>query len=88
MQRVAEYNPSLSLNEVCIDGECLGMLVAEISESETPNDEHALFFEREADGHLVLVGYAYRGDTEVQRLYKFRVKDHPLTLTPAASVGD
>jgi len=79
----SEYNPTLSLNEVCVDGESLGLLVAEISTSGAPSDEPALFFEREADGHLVLVGYAHRGGSAAQRMYTFREEDRLPTLSAA-----
>jgi hypothetical protein len=78
VQKVSQYNPTLSLNKVCVDGECLGLLLARVSPAEAFNDDHALFFERAAAGHLVLVGYAHGGDSEVQRLYEFRVEHRSL----------
>jgi len=89
VQQVSVYNPTLSLSKVCVEGECLGLMPARISPAEAVNDDHALFFERDADGHLVLVGYAYRGGSEIQRLYEFRVEDRALILSrvPDSSPG-
>jgi hypothetical protein len=80
IQELSDYNPTLSLNKVCVAGECLGLLLAETSKSEAADDEHALLFEREADGHLVLVGYSYRGSAEVQQ---FRITERLPMLSAA-----
>ncbi|HZN55668.1 MAG TPA: hypothetical protein VFB67_10150 [Candidatus Polarisedimenticolaceae bacterium] len=60
VHRVASYNPSTSLLEVWVNGDCLGMVAARSVISEQPRRTEALF-SRDEEGRLVMVGYRVTG---------------------------
>ena len=61
LKEVSRYNPTLTLNEVWVGDECLGRLLAAASSDYWGRIDDALLFERDPEGHLVLVGFALRG---------------------------
>lgn len=81
VRELSAYNPASTLNEIWIDNECIGVLLA--SSSPAVIAEDVVNFERSPAGHLVLTGFAYRGEA-VQHLYQFRVEaSGPRWLAPA-----
>jgi hypothetical protein len=67
LREVARYNPNETLHEIWVGNTSLGLVVARSVESEGVAEDHALLFQRNAAGHLVLVAVAFRGE-------------HPMTL--------
>jgi len=63
IREVGALSPTVTLNEVCAGGECLGLLRAESQPGETPSSGDAVVFEPGDRGHLVLVGFSYRGQS-------------------------
>jgi len=62
LREVSSYTPVSTLNELQVDGRCLGMVLAqEIEGSLDASDDQMIFERRGADGHLVLVSMALRG---------------------------
>jgi hypothetical protein len=55
------YNPTTSLLEVTVNGECIGMVTAHRDVSEMPPDRTEALFRRDDDGRLVMVGYRVTG---------------------------
>ena len=61
LKHVRALNPSASLSEVWVGERCLGLLRADrVAGAPAPTGD-ALTFERDARGHLVLVGYTSPG---------------------------
>ena len=83
VREIASYNPTTTLNEVWVNDRCLGLLLAAGSASVSSGSDDTLIFERAAQGHLVLVGFAYRGKG-MNELYQFRMaSDGGRWLSPA-----
>ena len=72
VQELGAYNPTSTLNEVWVGNECLGVLLAKTGDNETQAATHSLTFAQDRNGHLVLLGIAYRGEP-ARDLYGFRV---------------
>lgn len=72
VRQLRSYNPSSTFVEVWVDDDCLGVLLAAGTSVGERNDESSLIFERGRRGHLVLVGFAYRGGAQ-HEFYQFRV---------------
>ena len=72
LRHLGDYTPSTAIDRLNVANGCIGMMLAE-RETDEPGDLLApsLVFERDAAGHLVLVGYT-TGDTPDGRLYLFR----------------
>jgi hypothetical protein len=63
VREVGALSPSVTLNEVCAGGKCLGLLQARAEPDGTPSSGDALLFEPDDRGNLVLVGFSYRGQS-------------------------
>ena len=63
IREVDALSPTETLNEVCAAGECLGLLRAQSEPGGTPSSGDAVVFEPDERGHLVLVGFSYRGQS-------------------------
>jgi len=61
VRQIASYSPTSTLNEVWVGEECLGLLLAETRPGAGQAQGDALEFEVDDRGHLVLVGFSYRG---------------------------
>jgi hypothetical protein len=61
LREVAAFSPVITLNEVCVENECLGLLLAQerSDASVAPCDE--MVFRRDGRGHLVLESVAIEG---------------------------
>jgi len=70
VRTMGEYMPSATFQEVCVDGECLGQLLARENAAAGSVSDDSLIFERNADGVLVLVGVALRNEP-TRDLYRF-----------------
>ena len=70
-----EYNPSSSLDEIWIGTECLGRMFADRRPAADPTERDVVFFERNANQRLVLVGYSLRGAGE-----SYRYRPAPLVV--------
>jgi len=81
LRQMASFTPSTTLNEVCVQSECLGMLLASPSSEVIDRAEDSFLFERARLGHLVLVGFAYRGGT-AHDFYRFSPTDGGHWLAP------
>jgi hypothetical protein len=55
------YNPTTSLLEVRVNGECIGMVTAWRDASEVPPVHTEAMFQRNDEGRLVMVGYRVTG---------------------------
>jgi len=51
------YNPTTSLLEVRVNGECIGMIAARRDASSASPSRTEALFQRDADGTLVMTGY-------------------------------
>lgn len=74
VKTIRDYNPSTTLQEVWVDGHCLGMMMAAkraATDDEAPRD--VLHFQRGDDGRLVLVGFATRNEREANLYHYTRV---------------
>jgi len=58
---VMSYNPTTTLLEVWVNGDCLGIMTALRSVSEVPPRRDEALFRRDDDGRLVMVGYRITG---------------------------
>lgn len=63
IREVDDLSPTETLNEVCAAGECLGLLRAQSEPGGTPSSDDAVVFKPDERGHLVLVGFSYRGQS-------------------------
>ena len=61
VRQVTSYNPSISLLEVWVNGDCLGMVTARNVVSEEPPRRTEALFNRDEEGRLVMVGYRVTG---------------------------
>jgi hypothetical protein len=63
IREVGALSPTVTLNEVHAGGECLGLLPARTGHGGPPSSGDAVVFEPSDRGHLVLVGFTYRGQS-------------------------
>ena len=64
VRQVTSYNPSISLLEVWVNGDCLGIVTARNMISEEPPRRTEALFDRDEEGRLVMVGYRVTGTPE------------------------
>ena len=62
VRQVHRVSPTSTLNEIRVGTERLGLLLAEERSGQPVHFSNALNFERAPQGHLVLVGFNYRGE--------------------------
>ena len=62
LREIGHYNPQTTMNEVWVGGTCLGLMLAERTAAPVTNSDDRLMFERDYNGTLMLVGFAYRGE--------------------------
>jgi hypothetical protein len=71
VREVSQYNPGTTLNEIWVDGRCLGLMLADVSRTAASlGSDDQILFERGPAGNLVLVGFAYR-DRPVAEFYGY-----------------
>ena len=71
VREVSQYNPGTTLNEIWVDGRCLGLMLADVSrDAASPGSDDQILFERGTAGNLVLVGFAYH-DRPAAKFYGF-----------------
>jgi len=70
LRHLGDYNPTATLNELWVEGECLGMLLAVESAGGHVAGSDSVIFSRAADGRLVLKHVAFRGEP-VRELYAY-----------------
>ena len=58
LRPVSQFTPSTTLCEVCLDGDCLGMVRAERVGRGESDGTAVVVFERDTAGRLVLVGFS------------------------------
>ncbi len=87
LRPVTDFNPTASIDEVWVDNECLGLLVASKQSRERSSSHDSVVFERNADGRLVLVGYQLRGNgTSTAYRYRGEIASRTTrTVSPVAS---
>ena len=67
VREVSHYNPGTTLNEIWVDGRCLGLMLADVSRAvDSPGTDDRFLFERGTAGNLVLVGFAYHDQSAVK----------------------
>src|SRR5262245_35552136 len=71
LRSVADYNPTASIDEVWVDNECLGLMLAFKGQGSQGSSRDSVLFERNARGLLVLVGYNLRGNGS-DTAYRYR----------------
>ena len=69
--QVRRYSPSATLNQIWIDGECLGVFLAEVLSGGEEPKGHSLHFDRDSEDRLVLAGFAFGGE-RARAFYRFR----------------
>ncbi|MDH3627442.1 MAG: hypothetical protein OEV00_03135 [Acidobacteriota bacterium] len=70
IQTISSYTPGTEMNELWVDNTCVGYLLSKSQDGELGARDRFLF-DRQADGHVVLVGFQFRGESR-QAIYKFR----------------
>ncbi|MCP3981728.1 MAG: hypothetical protein GY716_20700 [bacterium] len=71
LREIEDFTPVSTLNEVYVDGRCLGIVMALVREGEAVSTRDELHFIRNADGSLVLEGISRRGEP-ARDLYQYR----------------
>jgi hypothetical protein len=61
VHNISTYTPSMSLLEVWVNGECLGLLTAHRSVSDVPPVRTEALFHRDEDGRLEMIGFQMTG---------------------------
>lgn len=79
VHNVSLFNPTTSILEVWVNGDCLGMMTARRSVSEEPPRRNEALFRRDDDGRLVMVGYRLTGRPNGTT---YRFQDAPGTTLP------
>lgn len=77
MRTVRQYNPSSTLHEIWIDGECLGVFMARHTSRDGRDTKHAALFERNAEGQLVLAGFRLGNGRSIEQ---YRFNPRPIEL--------
>ena len=70
IRELKSYNPTTTMTEIWVEGHCLGVMLADVSMTPNHENDDSLIFKRNAAGHLVLVGFAYRNQPS-RELYGF-----------------
>jgi hypothetical protein len=71
LREIGRLSPVASINEICVDGACPGIVLARETGSLPTAIRNELLFERDArSGHLVLVAVALAGQP-IRRPYRF-----------------
>ena len=81
LREVSRYTPQTTMNEIWVDETCLGLMMADASDSIGRTSDDRILFERDADGTLLLVGFAYRGE----RTHEFNGRRATAWLTVATN---
>jgi hypothetical protein len=68
VRQIHRVSPTSTLNEICVGTERLGLLLAEERSGQSVDSGNSFNFERTPRGHLVLVGFNYRGERPRQLL--------------------
>jgi hypothetical protein len=63
VRSVHTFSPVATLEEICVDGRCVGLFASHEVSGE-PASHDALVFTRDASGVLVLSGFAFEGEPE------------------------
>ena len=71
IRHVGQYSPTATLNMIWVDGELLGLFLAELLPEEPEPIDHSFHFARDAESRLVLSGFAPSGE-RVRAFYRFR----------------
>jgi len=61
VREVGAYSPTSVFAEICVGNRCVGRLIAHESDEEGLSEYNSLVFDRNREGHLVLVGIGFRG---------------------------
>lgn len=61
VRQIGDYNPTSTFNEIWVGDECLGVVLASDIPDHVRERSDSLFFHRAPRGHLVLTGFAFRG---------------------------
>jgi len=74
VKTIRTYNPSTTLHEVWVDGECLGLMMGRRTDGLGDDPlRDVLHFNRGEEGRLVLVGFATRNDRSASLYHYGRV---------------
>ena len=95
VNRISAFTPKESILEVWVNGDCLGMITARRSVSETPPARTEAVFHRDDDGRLELVGFQLTGrpkgttyrfpETPTAVALNSAHTDLPSTISPVAA---
>jgi hypothetical protein len=61
VRQLGDYTPTSTFNEIWVGDECLGVVLASDIPTHVKERSDSLFFHRAPMGHLVLTGFAFRG---------------------------
>ena len=61
VRQIGDYTPTSTFNEIWVGNECLGVVLASDMPADVKERSDSLFFHRAPMGHLVLTGFAFRG---------------------------
>jgi len=87
LRALTSYTPVATLNEIRVGGDSLGLLMAHEVANEPAATADELVFRRAADGHLVLVAHAVRGEP-IREFYGYRTVSHGGEwFSPSARAG-
>ena len=61
VRQIGDYTPTSTFNELWVADECLGVVLASDMPAHVKERSDSMFFRRAPMGHLVLTGFAFRG---------------------------
>jgi hypothetical protein len=70
VREVGAYSPGVTINDVRINGERIGLLLAGEFAGQPVGTGNSVLFDRDSRGQLTLVGFAFRGQRP-RKLYRF-----------------
>lgn len=92
LREVGDYNPRTTMNEVWVGETCLGLMLAERTSAPVTHSNDRLLFERDYNGTLMLVGFAYRGE-RTHEFYRYEAVanggrwSQPMRRTPTVALA-
>jgi hypothetical protein len=71
IRHVGQYSPTTTINQIWVEGQLLGLFLAEMLPDDPEIGHHSFHFDRDAESRLVLAGFAPSGE-RVREFYRFR----------------
>jgi hypothetical protein len=83
VRQIGDYTPTSTVNEIWVGDECLGIVLASDMQPHEEEIADSLFFRRAPMGHLVLTGFAFRGQ-RAQDLSQIRAETSEIAIMVAS----